>query len=92
MPSDESGAPALVDLDGDADWDLVVGSCVDIATTVGRYNLDCTYFDTHPSYCGYYDDDDFTSSELCCACGGGDHNTFLVVLHSLVNQRKQRDV
>ena len=74
----KSGAPALVDLDDDGDFDLVFGenSCVDVSTTAtGLSDADCSWYnpsgDDDFTGCGYYDDDDFTASELCCACGGG---------------------
>ena len=46
--------------------------CSNDLTTSDEDGDDCSMYDTHADWCGYYDDDDFTARKQCCVCGGGD--------------------
>ena len=46
-------------------------SCTDDLTVTDADGIDCTWYESYPEYCGYWDDSDFTASEACCACGRG---------------------
>ena len=36
------------------------------------YALECSYYDSHSTFCSdQYDDFDFTAHDMCCWCGGG---------------------
>lgn len=43
-------------------------NCENNLNTTDSWGDNCTFYDTSPISCGYYDDSDFVASEMCCAC------------------------
>ena len=48
------------------------GICTDTNNgALDPFGDDCSWYDSNPGGCGYYNDADFNSNQMCCACGGG---------------------
>lgn len=49
------------------DTDICIDQDVELGVT-DAYGDSCSFYDSVPEECGYWDTDDFVAYELCCSC------------------------